>query len=489
MASFSEYPSSGFELYDNPRYGITIQIPDDWTAYPVQDPYWFVEFYPSSTPDNDLFPEYVIIGAERVYPNTPINEYADYYVEMLQTDDANFRLLESTDIQVDSNLAHRIVYTTISSSEPLVQGAAYNPVQFQSDIKAKIMEVSVTENEIAYTITYAAEESKYNDYLSTVERMIQSAIIDTSKAVTDNAVSGLYKHTETGLSVEFPDGWNGYESTNKDRIRPVYPYNTMVVLRPIGSEANGPNLSILIANTGTLREEASKVEEYTPCVFSGTSIVRFNEVKLFESISECTYFDVPTNEISYAAITPDSTIFLAYSGYNKNAFNNGIDVFKSVAGTLEVPNSLDWSDLELISTYSGENYQKYEVTIDQQPYDIAVSTTSQITDFEFSEDKAEITFTLNESEQWGITEIELGHVLTGPYIVMIGGQESNTTSLLKDSTTNNPTSITFEHLKGTHHVSVIGTSVVPEFPLVFPITLLAIACMILITRNSRGFMT
>jgi hypothetical protein len=65
---------------------------------------------------------------------------------------------------------------------------------------------------------------------------------------------------------------------------------------------------------------------------------------------------------------------------------------------------------------------------------------------------------------FGAIDIEISKVLDGPYSVIIDGQPTEDVSLVVDRTTN-VTFMTVGYSHSVHEITIIGTNVVPEFPL------------------------
>lgn len=81
----------------------------------------------------------------------------------------DFELNESTTITVaGGNPAHKMVYTNVE----------------ENNIQTKTMQVLTIKNDKIYLITYTAEQRKYDSYLPTIQKMIDSFRI---KTLTDNA--------------------------------------------------------------------------------------------------------------------------------------------------------------------------------------------------------------------------------------------------------------------------------------------------------------
>ena len=71
----------------------------------------------------------------------------------------------------DGSIGHKIVYTYMGQRQ----------ISSNSNIRLKVMEVLIVKNDIGYIIRYSSEPDKYNSYLPTIQKMINSFRITTDK--------------------------------------------------------------------------------------------------------------------------------------------------------------------------------------------------------------------------------------------------------------------------------------------------------------------
>lgn len=456
-----QYP---FE-YDGSKYGVVIPYPENWYALPVDNPYWFVQLSPISEQDDDLFQDSVLVGVQTVYPNTMLTSYIDAYIKTLEEEDSSVELLESIPTEVDGISAYKITYYTVSRGDSSMYEVAYVPAQYQANVKIKVLEIIFIENERAYTINYAAERQNYIDHTASVEHMIENTRINTSTTVTNNQVSGKYANANLGLEIEFPEDWSGYETTQKDAVKPVFPYDTMVVIKPkLTSDQNeGQYIMILSGDLQQHIAEVKKTEDEYPCQSSTFYISRVNNAKLLESLDECLIDGIASTEKNYVGIGNDRISFITYSSTHDDSFENGIEIFQNSIKTLRLDNTIDLSNAELAASVLGDNFSKHNVTIDDKSTSIETATSSQISKFDFSYERPGVVLSIAESNPWGALEIGLDGILEGPYSVLIDDKATNRTSYLVDTTNSNKTFLVIEYPKGSHEITIIGTRVVPEF--------------------------
>lgn len=459
-----DFPQYSYE-YDGSKYGVAIPYPENWYALPVDDPYWFVQLSPISEQDDDLFQDGVLVGVETVFPNTMLTSYVDAYIKVLEEKDSSIELLESISIEVDGITAYKITYYTVGLGDSSMYEVAYVPAQYQANVKIKVLEVIFIENERAYTINYAAERQNYIDHAASVEHMIENTKINTSTTVTNNQVSGKYANANLGLEIEFPAEWIGYETTQKDAVKPVFPYDTMVVMKPelTNDQNDGQYIMILSGDLQRHIEEVKKIEDEYPCESLSFYISKVNNAKLLESLDECLIDGIASTEKNYVGIGSDRITFISYSGTSDASFENGVETFQNSVKTLRLDNTIDLSNAELAASVLGDNFSRHNVTINDKSTSIETATTSQISKFDFSYDRPGVVMSIAESNPWGALEIGLDGILEGPYSVLIDDKPTNKTLFLVDTTNNNKTILSIEYPKGSHEITIIGTRVVPEF--------------------------
>jgi hypothetical protein len=130
------------------------------------------------------------------------------------------------------------------------------------------------------------------------------------------------------------------------------------------------------------------------------------------------------------------------------------------------------------STYQlkveGEKFSLYNqtVTIAGASIAIPVNSSSTISNFNLDENSKRVSFTVSgDNGTTGTTRLPISKLLVGPYSVMVDGSSYSDYKLL--NTTNGETDIELNYSHSVHDVVIIGTNVVPEFPL--SIVLLVVA--------------
>lgn len=172
------------------------------------------------------------------FVESPLNDTLDVYQKQLEIEISNltshdntlqkyttvkmaelFNPLETTieqqsNFTIAGNPAHKVVYNTTTSS----MGQKVPPL--------KKMEVWTIKNTKVYDITYSASSSRYNDYLPTIQKMLDSFRIGSTKPVIATTISKQYKtdidfltYQRYGIKVDYPAHWQKEEyvhSNNND---------------------------------------------------------------------------------------------------------------------------------------------------------------------------------------------------------------------------------------------------------------------------------
>jgi len=107
-----------------------------------------------------------------------------------------------------------------------------------------------------------------------------------------------------------------------------------------------------------------------------------------------------------------------------------------------------------------------DVNWENKEFVVEIRTFANIENFEFNQSEKEISFDVNESNQFITTIIPL-ELLWGPYAILLDDE----TTYFNDSK-NNGTHVWINMKPNTAgEISIIGTTVVPEFPIIAPLAI------------------
>lgn len=278
-------------------------------------------------------------------------------------------------------------------------------------------------------------------------------------------VSGRYVNEALGVEVTFPDGWSGMEIPSMPLLNNSI--LTMVSVTPGSmddiSETNISTIT-LVAYSGekikTTQTNEPNVESEPKCNILSFETKQVNNVEGMLIEIEC---NIEEQSITYGMkmfnvyqeiddrINSISLMYMA----NKDVYNEHLNEFDNTLNTLKVSNA---KPLSFKSSGIVES-----VNVEGNNIDIKISSSSKITDFEFDAENKAITFKVEgENNSVGITDIYLGDVLQGPYTVTINDKVAYYQTIIDE---NGKEGIRIIYTHSIKDIKIIGTQVVPEFPL------------------------
>ena len=284
-------------------------------------------------------------------------------------------------------------------------------------------------------------------------------------------VSGKYINEKAGVEITFPDGWTGFETS-------LGSTTAASVTEPSSANSNFPKLMTLSvipkaeakdATQAKAEMEKSNVKCSDPTITSTTVSGKSGQLYTIE----CTRADGTQYKLKGAFVLTDSRqVNLLYMAKLAD-FAADESKFDSALGTLKVEGAID------ITTTKPNNLGQelkaviHSVLVKGKNVDLALKTNSTISNFKMEEQNKKLSFTVEgQSGTHGTTEIPIGKVLDGPYIVAVDGQQTTNFQVSNEGTDNAVMKISYTH--STHEIAVSGTNVVPEFPAVMLATVTAI---------------
>lgn len=135
---------------------------------------------------------------------------------------------------------------------------------------------------------------------------------------------------------------------------------------------------------------------------------------------------------------------------------------------------------------SNKNFQQMNKTIliDEEAIAFPINSSSTVSDFQFYQEERRISFKVSGTNNTeGISILPVGKLMNGPYTVMID-DNSAVFEIISDENSN-ATIMQISYMHPVRDVTVLGASIVPEFPttLVFVILVLGIGIVLATTRK------
>ena len=113
-------------------------------------------FFSPKENDSDTFQEGLLVS-KGPHGNQSIDKLASGVLAIYNSSLPNFKLIESKGLTFHGNPAQNLIYT-------------FNP----GNGTIKVLESGATENNSIYIFQYRAQENKFDSYLPTIQRMIDS---------------------------------------------------------------------------------------------------------------------------------------------------------------------------------------------------------------------------------------------------------------------------------------------------------------------------
>ncbi|MEM3672612.1 MAG: carboxypeptidase-like regulatory domain-containing protein [Candidatus Bathyarchaeia archaeon] len=155
--------------------------------------------------------------------------------------------------------------------------------------------------------------------------------------------------------------------------------------------------------------------------------------------------------------------------------------FESVGAAQAFESSISMRRLE---SYAGEATVVFDVIVDGETYPVAVTTNSTVSDFNFSQGNMQISFKVAGIDgTTGFCDVTIPNILLGgPYTVLVNDAP------ITPTTTSNSTHLfiyfTYNH-NNEQTVKIIGTSVIPEFPITLYLTIFIALALTTITLSKN----
>jgi len=288
-------------------------------------------------------------------------------------------------------------------------------------------------------------------------------------------VSGTYTNDDFGVEITFPDGWSGFE---------IEASGATIVTTSLGGmsesdPATMKTINMIIADKSQNkdpRDPASFSNDVDDCNDPTVQSRTVAGVQGIEATIEC-----PSTSQKLRMVTVETSsnwIAVMYMAPNAD-FESELPSFDSAVASLTVQGAVNTEGSSGGNSGGNEDNQGNDgtnlglelksviqsVTVKGKNMDMALKTTSTISEFKLEEQSKSLGFTVEgQTGTKGSTEIPIGKVLEGPYTVMIDGQTTTDFEVADEGTTDAVMTISYTH--STHDISISGTNVVPEFPVV-----------------------
>ncbi len=145
-----------FKPYSNATYGFKIKYPKTWQIRENAEGAAVVFISPKETP-LDTYSENLSIVIQNLNGRMmPLGQYTQEAIYQLTHTLKNIQVLNSNDLLLSGRASHKFEYV------------------IKGDLQIKIMHIWTLKDKAAYQITFGCDVDRCNDYMSTVNEMIDS---------------------------------------------------------------------------------------------------------------------------------------------------------------------------------------------------------------------------------------------------------------------------------------------------------------------------
>jgi hypothetical protein len=385
-------------------------------------------------------------------------------------------------------------------------------------ITLQVLEVWTVVDNREYSFIYASLPEAHEQYLPQARGMIESIKIHQEK-LQPLVVTGTHKISDIGFSIEFPENWTGYNILEESDSAAL---KSSIVVIPNDDSRDLEQMSsaFTIVFTESIEswlegpETGEGEESEESCSFSGATVItEINRKKAYEFTGNCLFDSNDYNAKGYMFVTSKAIVSIVFCGLDD--YETELAEFEASLDSIKLDEALDLSDYEHLASVLGEDYgqvlTKQTLIVEETPYDLEIFSNSRIHSFKLDQDMKRISFLVEGQEgRFGITQVEVGKVLEGPYIVTIDGTvvqdpviiEDRTSgrvfvslghffSFLDESSSDSYVSVAYDRnvqaSSRLQAVTITGANVVPEFPTVIIIIMMGLGAAVLIGRLRPQF--
>lgn len=299
-------------------------------------------------------------------------------------------------------------------------------------------------------------------------------------------VSGRYVNEEFGVEIVFPDGWEGFELVSGDVLSVMTSEDDVFggeVIKFISfgvvakSQVQDPTDPI----EQTQDQQDQQVECETPVIES----IQVSGKRGYQTSVECEQVDGQTYKYKAVSVETEThwaTVVYAAPGpefdEDESNFDSTVDSLR-VDGAIDVQGDLADAEVDLDLEF---DTVPQSVVVAGETIDLELRTSSTIDSFQLDEENRRISFMVDGPDGTpGTTEISIGRILEGPYMVTIDGETTTNYDVTNEGSTDAVMTISYSH--SVHEIEVAGTNVIPEFPAAILIVATVIGSLAVVGRT------
>jgi len=402
--------------YQNPELGISLEYPSSWIKSEIAQPVPTVVLTAPYDDVQDSYLETLSIVVTQIPSGSNVlsKDLADAVMGNYEVQFPNFELVNSGPAQLSGNSAFQKTYTA-SIAGIDVQGT----------------NVFYVLGGKAYMIQYIVDQEKLSKYMPTIQKMLDSLIIDQGLAPVE--FSGKYVHDKTGLEIDLPTDWKAFQVTQQEMDMA---FATSGVSKMPSSEVD-PNFSMILTMVGSF-DAFKEINEKPDCTEPPAGkIILMDGRKTVEITGTCVEptFGINMKMLGYTFATNENLVLVSYVAGSDGAFAKDLDKFKDSLGTVKLSDTIDVSNPENYAKIFGLDLTKQKIQVDSQDKEVTVVGNVPITDFAFDQANNEISFGTKQNNGEGQVELFIGKIIPSPYIVTVDGKNTDDFYITEDETT------------------------------------------------------
>jgi eukaryotic-like serine/threonine-protein kinase len=163
--------NSTLETYENPKFGLTLTYPSTWSVEELRD-------------DPDNYSDNSIVAIFKTEEQGPSDKYLENIIINVQGPRSDIKSLESYTRNSIQAFNDQSDISIIKSGKNMLAGYPAHVLEYTSTgipgLNLKKFQVFTVIDNIAYIVTFGAEQSQYDKNIPIVEKVISTIKIDRS---------------------------------------------------------------------------------------------------------------------------------------------------------------------------------------------------------------------------------------------------------------------------------------------------------------------
>jgi hypothetical protein len=167
IKTFAIDDSDSFSNYTNSKFNFSIQYPSAWNLtenklHPeLANTSSTIEITSPFEGSKDLLQEKFLININKLQENITFNAYVDNALNEFKNEYRDFKLISNNSTMIDNHNGRKLSYSYIAGIEPL-------------SIKLIMNHNIISDGNKVYVLTFGTPPDKYYEYLSIVQKMVNS---------------------------------------------------------------------------------------------------------------------------------------------------------------------------------------------------------------------------------------------------------------------------------------------------------------------------